>query len=93
MARLRGKGRRMLVLLAVLGLCFISSLIPFIYPETIMNSLGAFLNHVLGEGLANLGVEGGWVAGRDGVYALSLQGVLAVYLPPILAILFILRGR
>ncbi len=83
----------MLILLAVLSLCFLSSLIPFIYPETIMNAIGAFLNHVLGELLASLGIEGGLVAGTGGVYALSLQGVLAVYLPPILLILFILRGR
>jgi hypothetical protein len=85
----------MLILLAVLGLCFITSLIPFLYPYTVLNTLGAFLNHVLGQALwAALGeTVAPLVSGSEGVYGLTLMGVFAVYGVPILVILFVLRGR
>jgi len=85
----------MFILLAVLGLCFIASLIPFLYPYTIMNTIGAFLNHVMGQALwGALGENAGpLVAGSGDVYGLTLMGVFAVYGVPILVILFVLRGR
>lgn len=85
----------MLILLAVLGLCFIASLIPFLYPYTIMNTLGAFLNHVAGEMLHGaLGdAASSLVAGSEGIYGLTLLGAFTIYGLPILVILFYLRGR
>ena len=83
----------MLVLLGVVGLCFVISLIPFIYPETIMNTPGAWLNHLLGTMLGSLGIEYGLVAGTAGVYALSLRGVLVLFGIPILLLLYLMRTR
>ena len=85
----------MLILLAVLGLGFVVSLIPFIYPHTIMNTLGAFLNHVVGEMLHDAmgDAVSSLVAGSEGIYGLTLLGVFTLYGLPILVILFYLRGR
>jgi len=83
----------MLVLLGVMGLCFVISLIPFIYPETIMNTPGVWLNHLLGTILGSLGIEYGLVAATAGVYALSLRGVLVLFGIPILLVLYLMRTR
>ena len=83
----------MLVLLGVVGLGLIVSLIPFIYPDTIMNTPGAWLNHLLGTILRSLEIEYGLVAGTAGVYALSLRGVLVLFGIPIALLLYLMRTR
>jgi len=83
----------MLVLLGVVGLCLIISLVPFIYPDTIMNTPGAWLNHLLGTILEALEIEYGLVAGTAGVYALSLRGVLVLFGIPIVLLLYLMRTR
>lgn len=83
----------MLVLFGALAAGLVLSLIPFVYPETIMNAPGAFLNHLLGQLLASAGVGGGLVAASDGVYGLTLAGVLLVYGLPLLVVTYLLRTR
>ncbi|HEV8308391.1 MAG TPA: hypothetical protein VGW35_12050 [Methylomirabilota bacterium] len=79
----------------VLTLGLVTSLLPFIYPDTIMNALGAYLNVVVGEFLVTtlrLG-KGSLVDVANGTYALNLGGVMAVYGTPLILILLVLRGR
>lgn len=79
----------------VLTLGLVTSLLPFIYPDTIMNALGAYLNVVVGEFLVTtlrLG-KGSLVDVANGTYALNLGGVMAVYGAPLILILLVLRGR
>jgi hypothetical protein len=83
----------MLVMLGIVGLCGVISLIPFVYPDTIMNTPGTWLNHLLGTALGALGVEYGLVAGQGDLYALTLRGVLVVYGIPLLALLYFMRTR
>ena len=83
----------MLMLLGVVSLCLVISLIPFIYPETIMNMPGAWLNHLLGTILRSLEIEYGLVAGTAGMYALSLRGVLVLFGIPIVVLLYLMRTR
>jgi hypothetical protein len=83
----------MLVMLGIVGLCAVISAIPFVYPDTIMNTPGTWLNHLLGTALGTLGLEYGLVAGRDDLYGLTLRGVLVVYGVPLLVLLYLLRTR
>jgi hypothetical protein len=83
----------MLLVLGIVSLCGVISLIPFIYPETIMNTPGVWLNHLLGTALGELGVEYGLVAGKEGMNALSLRGVLVIYGVPLLVLLYLMRTR
>ena len=84
-----------LILFFVVAFGFVVSLIPFIYPGSIMNTFGAFLNVLLGTVLVStLGIGlGSLAAGSPGGYALTLQGVLAVYAPILVILLVALRSR
>lgn len=85
----------LLILFAVLTLGFITSLLPFMYPDTIMNVLGAHLNVVLGELIATWvpSVRGTLVSVAKETHALTLPGVFAVYGAPLMLILVALRNR
>jgi hypothetical protein len=83
----------MLVVLCVLVLGLVLALIPFAYPDTIMNTPGAWLNHLLGTMLGAAGIEYGLVAGTAGVYALSMRGVLVLFGIPIAVLLYLMRTR
>ena len=85
----------MLTLFAVLTLGFVTSLLPFMYPDTLMNVLGAHLNVVLGELVARWvpSVRGTLVSVAKGTHALTLPGVFAVYGAPLMLILVALRNR
>lgn len=90
------RGRAVLVILfAVLTLGFITSLIPFMYPDTILNVLGVSLNVLLGELVASWvpSVRGTLVSVVKGTHALTLPGVFAVYGAPLMLILVALRNR
>ncbi len=78
---------------AVVALCFIASLIPFIYPDTVMNVLGVYLNLAIGEFLATtlkLG-KSSLVEGTSMGHTLTLDGVLTVYVPMLVILLFFWR--
>ena len=83
------------ILLAVLTLGLITSLLPFMYPDTVLNVLGVVLNGMLAELLA------GWVPSASGILvsitqgapALTLIGVFAVYGLPLVLVLMALRNR
>jgi len=83
------------IALLVVGVCFLASLLPVLFPGAFVSGLGLILNHELGELLvATLGVgQGTLVVGPPGQGALSLQGVLAVYLPALGLLLLLLRRR
>ncbi len=84
------------IVFAVLTLGLITSLIPFMYPDTLLNVLGVTLNLALGEFMAGLvpSVQGTLVAAaHEGERALTLSGVLAVYGAPLMLILIALRNR
>jgi len=84
----------LLLLLVVLIAGFVASAIPFVYPGTIMNTLGAFLNLLLGELLGSFKIGlGTLVTPSSEGYTLTLQGVLLVYLPAIVALLLLRRRR
>jgi len=85
----------LLILFAVLTLGFITSLLPFMYPDTLMNVLGAHLNVVLGELVAGWvpSVRGTLVSATRGTHALTLPGVLTVYGAPLMLVLVALRNR
>jgi len=82
----------MLVLLViVVALLFVTSVLPFLYPGAVVSMFGVVLNQSLGGLLAStLGIgKGSLVAGG----ALTFQGVLVVYLPILVILLFVVRGR
>lgn len=85
----------LLFLLIVLAMCFAISLLPFVFPGALISAFGLALNHWLGGILANsLGLgHGALVTGSGAAEALSLSGVLAIYLPLLLILVFFLRGR
>lgn len=84
----------LLLVLIVVAICFLASLLPFLFPGALISALGVVLNQTLGGFLMALGVGlGSLVSGGSGQAALTFQGVLVVYLPPLVVILFILRGR
>jgi hypothetical protein len=90
-----------LMLFVVLGIVFLVSLLPFFFPGSIIGAVGAGLNGAVGETLLQ------WVDltssplvervpgsfGGPAGMALSFPGVLALYLPPLILLGFILRGK
>ena len=85
----------LVILLAVLILGFVTSLLPFMYPNTVLNVLGVFLNAIL----ANLVAE--WLPNVNGILfsvvqgapGLTLIGVFAIYGLPLMLVLVALRNR
>ena len=83
----------LLLLFIVVVVCFFVSLLPALYPGTIVSMLGAALNGVVAEFLATtlkLGT-GTLVVAVKGGYVLTVQGVLAFYVP--LMLLLFLASR
>lgn len=84
-----------IVLLPIVVVGFVTSLLPFMYPDTLMNFLGVHLNTVLGQTLAGLlpATRGILVSAADGAYGLTLPGVFALYGPALMLVLVGLRSR
>jgi hypothetical protein len=84
-----------LMLTIVVTVCFVASLLPFMLPGAAIGLLGKVLNDALGDPMwAFLPVARGTLAmsGPEGP-VLTLQGVLAFYVPLLLALLWVQRGR
>lgn len=84
------------LLFIVLVIAFLASLLPVIYPGTILGALGMPLNVFLAEALREMfRVRTGalLMAGEGPNYMLTLQGVLLLYLPALGMTLLALRGR
>lgn len=84
-----------LILTVVVSVCFVASLLPFLFPGAVIGLLGKVLNDALGDPLWALvpAVRGTLVrSGTEGPM-LTLQGVLALYVPLLLLLLWSQRGR
>jgi hypothetical protein len=84
-----------LILMVVVLVCFVASLLPFMLPGAVIGLLGNVLNGALGDPLwALLPVARGTLvtSGSEGSL-LTLRGVLAVYVPLLLILLWQQRGR
>ncbi len=83
----------LLLISVVVALCFIASLIPFIYPDTVMNILGVYLNLGLGGFLATTLKLGGspLVEGTSVGPTLTFEGVFGVYVPVLVILMFFSR--
>ncbi len=85
----------LLILLAVLTLGFLTSLVPFMYPDTILNVLGVVLNGMLAQLISEWvpAANGLMVSSTQGGPALTLTGVFAIYGLPLMLVLVALRNR
>jgi hypothetical protein len=84
----------LVLILILLCLGFGVSLLPFLVPGSIYAMFGLVPNRWLGNLVGDvLGLGHGTLVTTGGVSELTLPGVLVVYILPILAIVFILRGR
>ena len=84
-----------LILTVVVTVCFVASLLPFLLPGAVIGLLGKVLNDALGDPLwAFVPVVRGTLvrSGAEGPM-LTLQGVLALYVPLLLLLLWSQRGR
>jgi hypothetical protein len=84
-----------LILLVVVTVCFVASLLPFLLPGAAIGLLGKVLNDALGDPLWALvpPARGTLVTSGSQGPMLTLQGVLAVYVPLLLILLWRQRGR
>ena len=84
-----------LILTVVVTVCFIASLLPFLIPGAVIGLLGRVLNESLGDPLWAIApfVRGTLVRSGSEGPVLTLQGVLAVYIPLLLILLWQQRGR
>ena len=85
----------LVILLAVLTLGFVTSLLPFMYPNTVLNILGVFLNGILAQLVAEWlpNVNGILYSVVQGAPLLTLIGVFAIYGLPLMLVLVALRNR
>ena len=84
-----------LILTVVVAVCFVASLLPFLLPGAAIGLLGKVLNDALGDPLwAILPAARGTlvISGSEGPI-LTLYGVLALYMPFLLLLLWQQRGR
>jgi hypothetical protein len=84
-----------LILTVIVLVCFLASLLPFLMPGTVVGILGNVLNDALGDPVWALlpPARGSLVtSGAEGP-VLTLQGVLALYVPLLLILLWYQRGR
>ena len=84
-----------LILMVVVTVCFVASLLPFLLPGAVIGLLGTVLNDALGDPLWALVPPARGllvVSGAEGPM-LTLQGVLALYVPLVLILLLSQRGR
>jgi hypothetical protein len=85
-----------LLLLVVMALGGLVSLLPILYPGTIVGTLGMPVNAFLAELLRSLfHVQDGAlvIMGEGAAHMLTVQGVLAVFLPLVGVTLLAYRGR
>jgi hypothetical protein len=85
-----------LLLMIVLTLALLVSLLPIAYPGTIVGSLGIPVNVFVAEVLRNtfkVRSESLVIVGEGASHMLTLQGVLAVYLPLLGLGMLVFRGR
>ena len=84
-----------LVVTVVVLVCFLASLLPFLLPGAAIGLLGKVLNDALGDPLWALAppVRGILVSSGAEGPVLTLQGVLALYVPLLLILLWYQRGR
>jgi len=83
------------VLLVAVGVGWIASLLPFLFPGSIFSVFGAALNGWLGELLVSgLGFSpGSLVVGNPGDASLTLGGVSVLYGPLLLVLALVYRRR
>jgi hypothetical protein len=85
----------LLVLTVVVAVCFIASLLPFMFPGAVIGLLGKGLNDAIGDPLWNLvpSARRVLVISPPAGPMLTLEGVLVVYVPLLLALLWLQRRR
>jgi hypothetical protein len=84
-----------LILTVVVAVCFLASLLPFMVPGAVIGLFGRVLNDALGDPLWTFvpAARGALVrSGAEGPM-LMLPGVLVVYVPLLLVLLGLQRGR
>jgi hypothetical protein len=84
----------MLLLTVVVIVCFLAALLPFLFPGAVIALFGKLLNDALGDPMWNLvpAARGFLVTSGPGGPMLTGAGVLAVYIPLLIA-LFLLQQR
>jgi hypothetical protein len=85
-----------MVPLVLLMVCVgaVTSILPFLFPDAVIALFGVILNHWLGELLAALfGSHPALFAPTPDGLSLSLQGILLVYVPLIVVLAYLQRGR
>lgn len=84
-----------LILTVIIAVCFIASLLPFMLPGAVIGLFGKVLNDALGDPMWVLvpPARGVLVASGSEGPVLTLQGVLAVYIPLLAILLWQHRGR
>jgi hypothetical protein len=92
----RGKEAPMLLMLTVVvTVCFIASLLPFMFPGAVIGLLGKVLNDAIGDPLWHLvpSARRVLVVSPPGGPVLTFEGVLVFYVPLLLALLWLQRRR
>jgi hypothetical protein len=84
-----------LILTVVVTVCFIASLLPFLLPGAVIGLLGKVLNDTLGDPVWSFVPVGRGILATSGPAGpvLTLQGVLAVYVPLLLMVLWVGQRR
>jgi hypothetical protein len=84
-----------LILTVIALVCCVASLLPFLMPGAAIGLLGKVLNDALGDPLWALlpAARGSLVTSGTEGPVLTLQGVLALYVPLLLILLWYQRGR
>ena len=84
-----------LLLTVVVTVCFIASLLPFMLPGAVIGLLGKVLNDALGDPMWAFvpAMRGTLVTTGSEGPMLTLRGVLALYVPLLVVLLWSQRGR
>jgi hypothetical protein len=84
-----------LMLTVVVAVCFIASLLPFMLPGALIGLLGKVLNDALGDPLWAFvpAARGTLVGSGPEGPMLTFRGVLALYVPLLVVLLWSQRGR
>ena len=85
----------LLLLVIMIAVLFLVSLLPFVFPGALLSFVGIPLNAWLGGLLGTtLGLgQGSFVTRVSGQSTLTFEGVLLVYVPLLIVLLLVLRGR
>jgi hypothetical protein len=88
-----------LLLLVAVGIAALISLLPFLFPGSLLSAMGAALNVTLADfvihtlGLAQSPLVEVVRPGQPPQVELTIQGWLAIFAPPLVILGFILRGK